>query len=94
MKSDTSRNVSLFAFYEYLYYMANKTQYTKEELKNIINAEIKSFVKNEMENEVKKLLSKPSGNVRKEVANVVKDGLAKFAEFMFVRKGVWQTDIK
>lgn len=74
--------------------MANNNQYTKEELKNIINSEIKSFVKNELESEIKRLLSKSGGDVRKEMANVVKDGLAKFAEFMFVRKGVWQTDIK
>lgn len=74
--------------------MANKNQYTKEELKNIINDEIRSFVKKELEGEVKRLLSKSNGDVRKEMTNVVKDGLAKFAEFMFVRKGVWQTDIK
>jgi hypothetical protein len=74
--------------------MATKTQYNKEELKKIINDEIKSFVKSELDNELKKIMSKTSSDSRKEMTNVVKDGLAKFAEFMFVRKGIWQNDIK
>lgn len=74
--------------------MTSKNQYSKEELKNIVNDEIKSFVKNELDSELKKLMSKSNSDVRKEMTNVVKDGLAKFAEFMFVRKGIWQNDIK
>ena len=74
--------------------MTPKNQYTKEELKKIVNDEIKSFVKDELDYELKKLMSKSNSDVRKETTNVVKDGLAKFAEFMFVRKGIWQNDIK
>lgn len=69
-------------------------QYTKEELSRIINDELKSFVKNELEREVKKMLSKQGSDARKEVNNIVKNGLSKLAEFLWVRKGVWQSDIK
>lgn len=74
--------------------MTTKTQYTKEELKKIVNDEINSFVKNELDYELKQLMSKSNSDTRKETLNVVKDGLGKFAEFMFVRKGIWQNDIK
>ena len=74
--------------------MAAKTQYTKEELKKIINDEIKSFVKSELDMELKRIMSKSNSDSRKEMTSVVKDGLAKFAEFMFIRKGIWQNDIK
>ena len=74
--------------------MAANKQYTKEELTNIINDELKSFIKNELEREVKKILSKSGGGARKEVNDIVKNGLSKLAEFLWVRKGVWQSDIK
>ena len=74
--------------------MATKTEYTKEELKTIVNDEIKQFVKNELDGELKRIMSKTGSDSRKEMTNVVKDGLAKFAEFMFIRKGIWQNDIK
>lgn len=74
--------------------MTKDTKYTKEEIKKIVNDEIKRFVKSEFDGELKRLLSKSNSDSRKEVTNVVKDGLAKFAEFMFIRKGIWQGDIK
>ena len=74
--------------------MAANKQYTKEELTRIINDELKSFVKNELEREVKKMLSKQGSDARKEVNDIVKNGLSKLAEFLWVRKGVWQSDIK
>ncbi len=74
--------------------MAINKQYNKEEIVKIINDELKSFVKSELEREVKNLLSKSGSDVRKEVNDLVKNGLSKLAEFLWVRKGVWQTDIK
>lgn len=74
--------------------MSNNKQYTKEEITKIVNDEIKNFIKKELDTELKNIISKSNSNSRKEMTNVVKDGLAKFAEFMFVRKGVWQSDIK
>ena len=74
--------------------MAANKQYTKEELTKIINDELKSFIKNELEREVKQILSKSGGSARKEVNDIVKNGLSKLAEFLWVRKGVWQSDIK
>lgn len=74
--------------------MPKESKYSKEEIKKIISDEIKQFIKNELDVELKKLMSKSNSESRKEMTNVVKDGLAKFAEFMFIRKGIWQNDIK
>lgn len=74
--------------------MARNKQYTKEEITKMINDEMKSFIKSELENEVKKLIAKSNGNVRNEINDMVKNGLSKLAEFLWVRKGVWQSDIK
>jgi hypothetical protein len=74
--------------------MANNKQYTKDEIQKIVKDEIRSFVKSELEREVKNLVSKSNGDVRKEMNDIVKNGLAKFAEFMFIRKSIWQNDIK
>ena len=74
--------------------MARNKQYTKEEITKMINDEMKSFIKSELENEVKKLIAKSNGNVRNEINDMVKNGLSKLAEFLWIRKGVWQSDIK
>lgn len=74
--------------------MSKKNEYTKEDIKNIVQDEIQKFFKSSLDDEVKKIISKSNGASRKEMLGIVKHGLAKFAEFMFVRKGIWQGDIK
>lgn len=74
--------------------MPKRIEYTKEDIKNIVDDEIRRYVKKELDNEIKTILAKSNSNTRKETLEIVKTGLAKFAEFMFIRKGIWQGDIK
>ena len=67
---------------------------TKEDIKKIVKDEIKNFIQREFDTEIQKILSKSTGKSRKEMVKLVKDGVAKLAEFLWVRKSVWQNDIR
>ena len=68
------------------------TNLTKAEIKDIVKDEISGFITNELENEMAKLLKK--GKPRDEVVNLMKIALTSLYKYMWVRKDVWQNDIK
>ncbi len=71
--------------------MAN-TEITKAEIKDIVGDELSKFVSNELEKEVAKLLK--NGKPRDEVVNLMKIALTSLYKYMWIRKDVWQNDIK
>ena len=71
--------------------MAN-TDLTKTEVKDIVNDEMSKFFSNELEKEVSKLLKR--GKPRDEVVSLMKKALTSLYKYMWIRKDVWQNDIK
>jgi hypothetical protein len=65
---------------------------TRQEIKNIVSDEISNFVSKELEDEMKKLLKR--GKPRDEVVALMKTALTALYKYMWIRKDVWQNDIK
>ena len=81
-------------FYKNLVFIINiaYTELTKQEIKDIVADEISNFVSKELESEVKSLLQK--GKARDEVVDLMKKALSALYKYMWIRKEVWQNDIK
>ena len=67
---------------------------TKIDIENIVQAEIKGFIADELDDIVGKLIKKTNSKTRNASTDIVKLGLTKLAEFLWVRKSVWQADIR
>ena len=67
---------------------------SKSEVKNMIDDEINKFIKSQLDDEVSKILKKSTGKSREITKDIVKNGLSKLAEFLWIRKNIWQNDIK
>jgi hypothetical protein len=65
---------------------------TKQDIKDIVSDELSNFVSKELESEVKKLLEK--GKARDEIVALMKTALTALYKYMWIRKDVWQNDIK
>jgi hypothetical protein len=82
------------SFYKKIVFIINiaYTKLTKQEIKDIVSDELSNFVSKELENEVKNLLAK--GKARDEVVALMKTALTALYKYMWIRKDVWQNDIK
>jgi hypothetical protein len=67
---------------------------TKTEIKDIVSDEINKFIKSKLDDEVSDVLKKSGSKSGKITADIVKRGLSKLAEFLWIRKNVWMSDIK
>ena len=65
---------------------------TKQDIKDVVTDEITKFVSKDLENEMKLLLQK--GKARDEVVALMKKALTALYKYMWIRKDVWQNDIK
>ena len=64
------------------------------DVEKIVKDEIKRFITMELDKEMADLLTKTTSKTRKADAENSKKALAKLAEFLWIRKAVWQNDIK
>ena len=67
---------------------------SKKDIENIVQDEIKKFVSSEFDDIMAKMLKKTTGKSREVTKELVKQGLSKLAEFLYIRRSVWQNDIK
>jgi len=71
--------------------MAN-TDLTRKDVEEIVSNEIGKFVTKELEDEVRKMLKR--GKPREEIISLMKTALTALYKYMWIRKDVWQNDIK
>ena len=71
--------------------MAN-TSLTKAEIREIVKDEMTKFLSKELEKEMTTLLKR--GRPREEVVDLMKNALTLLYKYMWIRKDVWQNDIK
>lgn len=67
---------------------------TKTEVKSIVADEIKKFISDKLDNEIEKIITKSTSKARKAHNQLTKDALSKLAEFLWIRRNIWQKDIK
>lgn len=65
---------------------------TKSEIRDIVGDEISRFMTSKLEDEVSKLIKR--GKARNEVVDLMKTALTSLYKYMWIRKDVWQNDIK
>jgi hypothetical protein len=68
------------------------TNLTRKQVQDIVTDEISKFVSQDLESEVDRLLKR--GKPRDEVINLMKTALTALYKYMWIRKDVWQSDIK
>lgn len=66
----------------------------KQDVKAIVNDEIKKFLNNTLDGEIKKALAKSNGKSRGEVISIVKNGLEAVYKMLWQKRDFWKTDIK
>lgn len=66
----------------------------KQEIKGIVNDEIKKFVNDSLDNEIKKNLSKSNSQSRREAISIIKDAMEAVYKVLWQKRDFWKTDIK
>ena len=68
--------------------------FSQKDIENIVNDEMKKFLSSELDTIMAKILKKNTSDSREVTKDLVKQGLSKLAEFLYIRRSVWQNDIK
>lgn len=63
-------------------------------LKKVIDDEIKSFIQDELDKEIKKVLSKSNSQTRGEMVKTIKDSLESVYKMLWQKRDFWKADIK
>jgi hypothetical protein len=66
----------------------------KQDVKKIVNDEIRSFVKDSLDNEVRKIISKSNSPTRGEMITIIKNALEAVYKVLWMKRDFWKTDIK
>lgn len=66
----------------------------KQDVKVIVNDEIRKFVNDNLEKEIKKSLSKSNSPVRSEVVSIIKDAFEAVYKVLWQKRDFWKTDIR
>jgi hypothetical protein len=65
-----------------------------EDVKDIVNSEIKKFVNDSLDKEVKKILHSSNSKTRDEMIGTIKNALESVVKVLWAKKDFWKTDIK
>jgi hypothetical protein len=66
----------------------------KNEVKEIVNNEIKKFVDDSLDKEMKKILRNSNSQSRDEVINTIKNAMESVYKMLWQKKDFWKADIK
>ncbi len=65
-----------------------------KEVKEIINSEISKFLKDNLDNEIKKILHNPNSKSRDEMILSIKNAMESVYKVLWQKKDFWKNDIK
>lgn len=66
----------------------------KQDVKVIVKDEIRNFVNDSLEKEMKKSLGKSNSPARAEVVSIIKDALEAVYKVLWQKRDFWKTDIR
>lgn len=66
----------------------------RNEIVDVIQSELKKFVSDSLDNEMKKILNKKNSQTRQEMVKILKDGLEAAFKILWIKRDFWKTDIK
>lgn len=64
------------------------------DVKKIVNDEIKSFVNDSLDKEIKKILGASNGKSRGEIITIIKNAMESVYKILWIKRDFWKTDIK
>jgi len=70
----------------------NRTE--RSDIVDVVKSEIKKFVNDSMDKEMKKVLHKSDSAARKEMVSLLRNGLEAAFKIFWIKKDFWKTDIK
>lgn len=65
----------------------------KQEVKEIVNAEINNFVKDSFDAEIKKILGSSNSKSRAEMISTIKNAMEAVYKLLWQKRDFWKTDI-
>lgn len=66
----------------------------KNDIKLIVNDEIRKFIVDHLDKEMKKILQNSSSQTRKEMVTTIKDSLESVYKMLWQKRDFWKSDIK
>lgn len=66
----------------------------KQEVKGIVNDEIRKYINDSLDNEIKKTLKKSNGQARGEIVSIIKNAMEAVYKVLWQKRDFWKTDIK
>lgn len=69
-------------------------QLTKQDIEKIVNDEIKRFVSDSLDKELKKILANGNSQSRKEMIKTIKDSMETVYKTLWQKREFWKSDIK
>lgn len=66
----------------------------KNEVKAIVDSEIKKFVNDSLDKEMRKILHNSNSQTRKEMIDAMKNALDSVYKLLWMKKEFWKADIK
>lgn len=67
---------------------------TKTDIQNIVDNTIDEFIKKELDFEIAKLNNKNGSKTRESNNELIKNGIEKLAQFLWMQKATWKNNIK
>jgi len=67
---------------------------SKTEVEKIVKDEIKKYIANKLDDDISKLVKSMSSKTRKASVDISKGAINKLAEFLWIRRSIYQNDIK
>ena len=77
-----------------IYYQQNVLNMDKNEVKAIVNSEIKKLVNDSLDKEMKKILHNSNSQSRGELISTMKNALDSVYKLLWMKKEFWKADIK
>ena len=66
----------------------------KTEVREIINDELKKFIVNDLDREIKKIMKNSSSQTRTELIDTIKNSIESVYKILWQKRDFWKTDIK
>ena len=77
-----------------IYKQPNSIIMDEKRVKNIVDDEIKKFVNDSLDKEVKKVLHSSNSQTREELISTIKNAMEAVYKMLWVKKDFWRSDIK
>jgi len=66
----------------------------KQEVKEIVDDEIRKFVKDSLDKEIKRILGSSNSQTRNELISTIKNSMEAVYKVLWQKRDFWKTDIK